>query len=57
MTSIQRKQGRFRSRILILSGVTLSVIFLSLGYMLRLSWLDFLENRKGEASREAITAS
>ena len=57
MTSIQRNQRRFRTRILILSVVTLSLIFLSLGYMLRLSWLDFLENRKGEASREAITAS
>jgi diguanylate cyclase (GGDEF)-like protein len=46
-----------RFRILILSGVTLSLVFLSLGFMLRLSWVDFLENRKREAAREAITGS
>lgn len=31
-----------RSRIMILSGVTLVLIILSLGFMLRLSWQDFL---------------
>lgn len=54
---MSRFRRDLRFRILILSGVTLSLIFLSLGFMLRLSWLEFLEGRKREATREAITAS
>lgn len=57
MTSIQRNQRKIRARILTLSGVTLCLIFLILGFMLRLSWNDFLTSRKDEAIREAVTAS
>lgn len=54
---MSRYRTDLRFRILILSGVTLSLIFLSLGFMLRLSWFEFLDGRKREATREAITAS
>ncbi|NBZ96712.1 MAG: diguanylate cyclase [Proteobacteria bacterium] len=57
MKSIQGNQQKLRRRILILCVFSISLIFLTLGFMLRLSWNDYLSNRVEESQREAVTAS
>lgn len=54
---MRHQPKNLRSRILILSGVTLALILLTFVFMLRFFWRDFLENTQRANAREAVTAS